>query len=1162
MDLGRLILSGVGDNILQSSRQAIIDSHIHSTLGETHPELATIVQGLTSDTKKDRESAISLVQGKAGRQLIKVLQEQHREDLQPIIDALIQARICYRLNSSDETVRKEAVRHMDSRHGQQVKEQILTQTRENMSHILYDAHGKRISHSHQELARRMPEVLSNIYAVSLAVLGFVPHEEQFYGVIATVSGPGKKGTLINMKTGEGKTFVAAASAIVQALHNSGVHVVTSNDYLAEEGAVVAAKVASGVGLRVGLILSTPPEEMKVSPDDKEVQKQRVSSTTSPLLQDVGERSEAYAADITYGYKLEYEFDNNKDKLAKKSDQLRQVRRDPSTGKIDRTWGVHKAYAIFDEVDSVQLDQARTPSSIETPSAEAQMYEIRGELYTETELYLIAALVAKELGRQRAYEIQEGVAIPLMRDDIGDDTINKLLRRIKITETRPGQEPREKLPLLGEDETYHGGKIVQDAKGREALQLLDTVEEAENATILAGILQPFLHAALQAEFIEQEDGSYRVIRDPSAMRAEIRLLNSDTRRDEALSRYQGKLHGSLEAKQLLIEQANNSGYTVTIKPETRVLASTTTSSYWNRYERLSGMTGTTNDRQPKDAPVKLSKPPTEEFADMGFRIINIPPHKPSKRIDFYQEFGFRTREEKLHAINRFLGTFYGVADPTELVEALQNVDRSKQQARPVLIGMHSKDQIDMLREIIEQSDWFIEYNKKHPEHPITIHVLSAEDTQDEGRIIALAGQPATITIASVAGRGTDIKLSDLARRLGGLYPILGEHGENGRIDDQFRGRGGRQGDPSETRSYVSLDDQIFRKAYGPDWIQRNQDRLVGTTEEDGEEVEVSYSLKPDVTRQHVLRAQARITNREMEARYALRRDYKTIDGQLDSFYADRQEILLAENQQENVRTMVRSYIRSLLIGKLPESTTGFANIPPETDDAIPQKPMTREEAQEFSAQLQKIVPLSSSENDRLIHEAMLYGRRMFLDHATNIVMKQYTSSSSGSSAVVAQMIRNHPEITPEILEQAEVDFETFARLVMLGNFDEVIGQYLTSLLDLREDILHRQMFEQAKPGDSGEAFRIDAYQMYREFKPHLQEIILTQLFSPLTFQRYILVKLLPHLHLEIPVQEKVQAPAPTEFYIPPQERSDQIVVIGTFDSGAVEAISDLKEKTVE
>ncbi len=506
-----------------------------------------------------------------------------------------------------------------------------------------------------------------------------------------------QGKIAEMKTGEGKTFVAVLPAYLNALTGEGVHIITVNDYLSRIGAVLMGQVYNLLGLSVGVINSQNVSYI-YDPTHKEEDKERDQVGEFRVVYDFLKpcsRKEAYAADITYGTNHEYGFDYLRDNLANNINDL--VQRGHN-------------YAIVDEVDSILIDEARTPLIISSASTESE------------DFYVKFNVIAKQLKKDTDYKVDEK------------------LRAIQLTDE--GITKAEQL--LGIDNIY-------TEKGIKYVHHLET--------------------AVKAQAIFERDKDY-VVKE-----GEVIIVDPFTGRLQPGRRWSEGIHQAIEAKE-----------GVKIERETRSSGSITFQNYFRFYKKLAGMTGT-------------AQTSAEEFLKVyGLDVVVIPTNKPVVRVD-NPDMIFQTEKGKFQAI-------------------AQKVKELNTKGQPVLIGTISIERNELLSAYLKQEG-------------VQHTILNAKNHEKEGEIIAQAGKFGAVTIATnMAGRGIDIKLGgnpstkeeyEKVKSAGGLFVLGTERHEARRIDNQLRGRSGRQGDPGETQFFVSLEDDLMR-VFGSDRVKAMMGRF--------------------------------------------------------------------------------------------------------------------------------------------------------------------------------------------------------------------------------------------------------------------------------------------------------------------------------------------------
>ena len=596
------------------------------------------------------------------------------------------------------------------------------------------------------------DLLIEAYAVvreaAWRVLGMKPFRVQVIGAVIL-----HQGRIAEMKTGEGKTLVATMPSYLNALDGKGVHVVTVNDYLAKRDADWMGQVHRFLGLTVGCILNDMEPE---------------------------ERREAYNCDITYGTNNEFGFDYLRDNMVIYKEQLVQR-------------GLH--YAIIDEVDSVLIDEARTPLIISGQSGKS------------TRLYEACDILAGQLEKgESSGELTKMDAI--MGEDVketGDFIVNEKDKNVTLTE--------------------------QGVHKVEKFFKIKNLADAENLEIQHNII-----LALRAHNLMFRDKDY-IVKDN-----EVLIVDEFTGRVMPGRRYSDGLHQAIEAKEH-----------VKVKRESKTLATITFQNFFNKYDKKCGMTGTALTEE-------------KEFREIyGMDVIVIPTNKPVQRID-HEDAVYKTRKEKLNAI-------------------VEDVVESHKKGQPVLVGTISIEKSEELSSMLHKRG-------------IPHKVLNAKFHELEAEIVAGAGQKGVVTIATnMAGRGTDIKLGDGVKELGGLKIIGTERHESRRIDNQLRGRAGRQGDPGESIFYLSLEDDLMR-LFGSERVMSVYDALKIP---EGEEIEHKTITN------FVERAQKKIESNNFAVRKSLLEYDQVNNEQREVIYAERRKVLDGENMHETVREMIEDTV---------------------------------------------------------------------------------------------------------------------------------------------------------------------------------------------------------------------------------------------------------------
>ncbi len=576
----------------------------------------------------------------------------------------------------------------------------------------------------------MPEAFAVVREASRRILGMRHFDVQMMGGICL-----HEGKIAEMRTGEGKTLVATLPTYLNALTGKGVHIVTVNDYLAKRDSIEMGRLYNFLGLSVGLVRHD---------------------------MDFPERKYAYSCDITFGTNNEFGFDYLRDNMV--VDMKQMVQRELN-------------YAIVDEVDSILVDEARTPLIISGPGTKP------------TETYVRMAKAVNVL--------QEGV----------DYTVDEKAKTVAPADTA--------IPKI---EKALGIKNMYDPENME--------------------MSHCFMAALRAKALMKRDRDY-VVKD-----GEIIIVDEFTGRLMQGRRYSDGLHQAIEAKEGL-----------EVQRESQTLASITFQNYFRMYNKLSGMTGTAKTEE--DEFLKIYKLP----------VIVIPTNRPIARID-HPDVIYKTKRAKYKAV-------------------ANDVEAIHQKGQPVLIGTTSITQSEELSRILSQRN-------------IPHNVLNAKFHEQEAEIIADAGQKSAVTIATnMAGRGTDIKLGEGVPELGGLFIVGTERHESRRIDNQLRGRAGRQGDPGESRFYLSLEDDLLR-LFGSDNIAHIMDRL-GMGEDDP----IEHKL---ITRS-IENAQKKVEGRNFDMRKHVLEYDDVMNQQREVIYGERRKVLLGDNLREHILGMLGGIIEA-------------------------------------------------------------------------------------------------------------------------------------------------------------------------------------------------------------------------------------------------------------
>ena len=611
----------------------------------------------------------------------------------------------------------------------------------------------------------LDDLLVEAYAVvreaATRVLGMRHYRVQLIGGVIL-----HQGRIAEMKTGEGKTLVSTLPAYLNALEGKGVHIVTVNDYLANRDAEWMGEVHRFLGLSVGVILNS------MNPD---------------------ERRAAYQCDITYATNNELGFDYLRDNMAVYEKQL--VQRELN-------------YAIIDEVDSVLIDEARTPLIISGQSGKS------------TALYNTCDYLAKRMTKgERKGEINKMTV--MMGEEIeetGDFIVNEKEKHVVLTE--------------------------QGVKKVEEYFHLNNLADADNLEI-----QHVMTLALRANYLMFRDKNY-VVND-----GEVLIVDEFTGRIMPGRRYSDGLHQAIEAKE-----------GVEVKRESRTLATITLQNFFNKYNKTAGMTGTALTEE-------------EEFREIyGLDVIEIPPNKKVIRVD-HDDLVFGTHREKINAI-------------------VEEIIETHQKGQPVLVGTIT----------IEGSE---EISNRLRKEGIPHTVLNAKFHEKEAEIVAHAGERGAVTIATnMAGRGTDIKLGDGVAELGGLKIIGTERHESRRIDNQLRGRAGRQGDPGDTRFFISLEDDLMR-LFGSDKMMKVFNAL---SHEDG------MAIEHKMLSNAVEKAQKKIESNNFAIRKNLLEYDQVNNEQRELIYEERRRVLKGESMHDEIVRMIGDVVKAEINDVIDEGQT--------------------------------------------------------------------------------------------------------------------------------------------------------------------------------------------------------------------------------------------------
>ena len=596
----------------------------------------------------------------------------------------------------------------------------------------------------------LPEAFATVREAARRTLNMEHYRVQLIGGIVL-----HQGRIAEMRTGEGKTLVSTAPAYLNALAGKGVHIVTVNDYLAKRDAEWMGQVHEFLGLTVGVVLNSMNTE---------------------------ERKKAYACDITYVTNNELGFDYLRDNMAIYKEQM--VLRD-----LD--------YAIIDEVDSVLIDEARTPLIISGQSGKS------------TKLYEVCDILARQLERgEESGEFSKiGAIMGEEIEETGDFIVNEKDKIVNLTE--------------------------QGVKKVEEFFHIENLADPENLEIQHNII-----LALRANYLMFRDKDY-VVKDD-----EVLIVDEFTGRIMPGRRYSDGLHQAIEAKEH-----------VKVKRESKTLATITFQNFFNKFRKKAGMTGTALTEE-------------KEFRNTyGMDAVAIPTNKPVIRVD-HEDAVYKTKREKFNAV-------------------VEDIAATHAKGQPVLVGTITIETSEMLSRMLK---------KKGIPHK----VLNAKFHELEAEIVADAGIHGAVTIATnMAGRGTDIKLDDESRALGGLKIIGTERHESRRIDNQLRGRSGRQGDPGESRFYISLEDDLMR-LFGSERLMSMFNAL-GVPE--GEQI--THKMLSNA----IEKAQMKIENNNYGIRENLLKYDEVNNEQREIIYAERRKVLDGDNMRDVILKMITDIVEN-------------------------------------------------------------------------------------------------------------------------------------------------------------------------------------------------------------------------------------------------------------
>ena len=632
----------------------------------------------------------------------------------------------------------------------------------------------------------LPEAFATVREAAKRVLGMEHYRVQIIGGIIL-----HQGRIAEMRTGEGKTLVSTLPAYLNALEGKGVCIVTVNDYLAKRDAEWMGQVHEFLGLKVGVVLGG---------------------------MDNDERREAYGCDITYITNNELGFDYLRDNMVIYKEQLVQR-------------GLH--YAIIDEVDSVLIDEARTPLIISGQSGKS------------TRLYEACDILATQMKRGEdvpEYSKMDAI-MGIVQDETGDFIVNEKDKVINLTQ--------------------------EGVKKVEQFFKIDNLADAENLEIQHNVI-----LALRAHNLMFRDQDY-VVKDN-----EVLIVDEFTGRIMPGRRYSDGLHQAIEAKEH-----------VKVKRESKTLATITFQNFFNKFDKKAGMTGTALTEE-------------KEFRDIyGMDVIEIPTNKPIQRIDHHDAV-YKTKKEKYRAV-------------------VEEVKKAHEKGQPVLVGTINIDTSELLSGMLKREG-------------IPHTVLNAKFHELEAEIVAGAGQHGAVTIATnMAGRGTDIKLDDDARAAGGLKIIGTERHESRRIDNQLRGRSGRQGDVGESQFFISLEDDLMR-LFGSDKLMDVFNAL-GVPENE----QIQHKMLTSA----IEKAQQKIEANNYGIRKNLLEYDQVMNDQREIIYKERLRVLNGESMRDAIFKMitdrVESCVDTCISSEIPKDEWNLNELNQLLLPIIPLEPITEE-----------------------------------------------------------------------------------------------------------------------------------------------------------------------------------------------------------------------------
>ena len=741
---------------------------------------------------------------------------------------------------------------------------------------------KRLGKKGGTLDAILPEAFALTREMSERVLGMRPFDVQLIGGIAL-----HEGNVAEMKTGEGKTLVATLPVYLNALEGKGVHVVTVNDYLAQRDAGWMGELYAALGMKTGVIIN----DASFIWDGKYDNESHTDARMKKLRPCT--RKEAYEADITYGTNNEFGFDYLRDNMVNEIDLVRQR-------------GLH--FAIVDEVDSILIDEARTPLIISAPAAD-----------NPDSYYQFAKIAAK--------------LVP------NDYVLDEKRRSVALTD--------------------EGVEKVQKMLGIKNLYTPEYVRSVYH-----------MDQALRAQTLFHRDKDYVVTNG-----GEVIIVDEHTGRLKQGNRYNEGLHQAIEAKE-----------GVPVLQESMTLATISFQNYFRLYDKLSGMTGTA-----------LTE--AEEFQQIyELDVVVIPPNRTIARKD-HEDLIYKTEKGKLKAVAQAIKEYHAAG-------------------RPVLVGSGSIAKNEMIAAFLDKEG-------------IKYEILNAKNNEHEAAIVERAGEKGAITLATnIAGRGTDIKLGEGVKELGGLVVIGSERHESRRIDNQLRGRGGRQGDPGDTQFYVSTEDDLMRIFQG-ERIASLMDRL-GVDEETAiQNRAVSKTLES---------AQKRVEGYNFDTRKNVVQYDNVINRHRKVVYTMRRKILDGDNIKPEIQRLLGELVTDLTL--------------------VPGKNNPK-----FAEQFESVIPISDKEIEKIGLEKKDRARR---DLALKAAEKQYAAKEK--------------ELGTDLIRQVE-------REVYLQVLDTLWMQHLENMQHLREGIHWRSVGQR----DPLVEYRSESQKLFESLQVTLREEVLRAIY---------------------------------------------------------------------